>query len=141
MRVINTQTGRLETHIKHASIDRTSSSELTEAINSMYRWHREASVCYAYLTDVPTAAEAGSFTLKGSIRNRDEKWHWQPSDKFCKSRWFTCAWTLQPLIAPHAVEFYALDWTEIGTRASLTEVLCDITGIDQRVLSGAPVDM
>lgn len=34
-------------------IDKSSSAELSEAINSMFRWYREAGVCYAYLDDVP----------------------------------------------------------------------------------------
>ncbi|KAK5167843.1 uncharacterized protein LTR77_007542 [Saxophila tyrrhenica] len=33
-------------------IDKRSSAELSEAINSMFRWYRSASVCYAYLSDV-----------------------------------------------------------------------------------------
>lgn len=33
-------------------IDKTSSAELSEAINSMFRWYRYAAVCYAYLSDV-----------------------------------------------------------------------------------------
>jgi hypothetical protein len=36
-------------------IDKTSSAELSEAINSMFRWYQEAEVCYAYLADVPTS--------------------------------------------------------------------------------------
>jgi hypothetical protein len=35
-------------------IDKTSSAELSEAINSMYRWYQDADVCYAYLADVPS---------------------------------------------------------------------------------------
>src|ERR1700760_1972177 len=34
-------------------IDKGSSAELSEAINSMFRWYRDADVCYAYLQDVP----------------------------------------------------------------------------------------
>jgi len=34
-------------------IDKRSSAELSEAINSMYRWYENAKVCYAYLHDVP----------------------------------------------------------------------------------------
>jgi hypothetical protein len=34
-------------------IDKTSSAELSEALNSMYRWYQEAEECYAYLADVP----------------------------------------------------------------------------------------
>lgn len=33
-------------------IDKTSSSELSEAINSMYQWYTNSAVCYAYLADV-----------------------------------------------------------------------------------------
>ena len=33
-------------------IDKSSSSELSEAINSVYRWYAGANVCYAYLVDV-----------------------------------------------------------------------------------------
>jgi hypothetical protein len=33
-------------------IDKRSSAELSEAINSMYRWYQNAVVCYAYLEDV-----------------------------------------------------------------------------------------
>ena len=29
-------------------IDKTSSSELQEAINSMFQWYRKAAICYAY---------------------------------------------------------------------------------------------
>jgi hypothetical protein len=35
-------------------IDKTSSAELTEAINSMFKWYRKATQCYAYLSDVST---------------------------------------------------------------------------------------
>lgn len=33
-------------------VDKTSSAELSESINSMYRWYQESEVCYAYLYDV-----------------------------------------------------------------------------------------
>ena len=33
-------------------IDKTSSAELSEAINSMFNWYRYSAVCYAYLVDV-----------------------------------------------------------------------------------------
>jgi hypothetical protein len=37
------------------SIDKSSSAELTEAINSLFRWYRHAAKCYAYLSDVSRA--------------------------------------------------------------------------------------
>ena len=41
-------------------IDKTSSSELSEAIDSMYRWYQEAGVCYVYLSDVSNVSSIGS---------------------------------------------------------------------------------
>jgi hypothetical protein len=34
-------------------IDKKSSSELTEALNSMYNWYELAAICYVYLVDMP----------------------------------------------------------------------------------------
>lgn len=34
-------------------IDKSSSTELAEAINSMFRWYKKSQVCYAYLSDMP----------------------------------------------------------------------------------------
>lgn len=47
-------------------INKDSSAELSEAINSMYRWYQKAAVCYVFLSDVdsvcplfiPTAKKA-----------------------------------------------------------------------------------
>jgi hypothetical protein len=103
------------------SIDKTSSAELSEAINSMYKWYQQADICYAYLSDVVTADIPDDTQLAG---------------RFKMSKWFTRGWTLQELIAPRFVEFYAEDWTEIGTRSSRREELSIITGIDVRVLGG-----
>lgn len=38
-------------------IDKSSSAELTEAINSMYRWYQQAEECYAYLSDLAVGAK------------------------------------------------------------------------------------
>ncbi|CZR59492.1 uncharacterized protein PAC_09384 [Phialocephala subalpina] len=100
-------------------IDKTSSAELSEAINSMYRWYEQSRVCYVYLTDVPA--------------NRDIP-H-EPS-AFRKSRWFRRGWTLQELIAPSSVVFYGRDWNEIGTKSSLRQLIVEVTNIHSELLSG-----
>ncbi|KAM7195794.1 HET domain containing protein [Naviculisporaceae sp. PSN 640] len=102
-------------------IDKTSSAELSEAINSMYEWYRGSRICYALLSDVSTAP-TGLFDDAESVIQG--------------SRWLTRGWTLQELVAPAVVEFYAADWTEIGTKLSLAAALASITGIDQSVLAG-----
>jgi hypothetical protein len=100
-------------------IDKSSSAELSEAINSMYRWYKNAEICYAYLADVLPDVEP---------RRKDSP--------FRNSRWFTRGWTLQELIAPLSVTFYASDWREIGTRSDLEETISEITGIDIRIFRG-----
>lgn len=55
-------------------------------------------------------------------------------EDFSRSRWFTRGWTLQELIAPSIVEFYTLEWIEIGTKMSLAENVSRITAIDESVL-------
>ena len=92
-------------------IDKTSSADLSEAINSMYRWYRDSQVCYAYLTDC--------FLHSDGISDAD----------FCQSRWFTRGWTLQELLAPGTVIFYDRDWREVGTKSSLTPQISRATGI------------
>lgn len=44
--------GYLHVAIDIRCIDKDSSDELNEAINSMYHWYAEAAVCYDYLADV-----------------------------------------------------------------------------------------
>jgi hypothetical protein len=100
-------------------IDKTSSAELSEAINSMFRWYRDAVVCYAYLADVPKCDDSSAGGLK-----------------FADSRWFTRGWTLQELIAPSRVEFYGAEWTGLGDKASLASEIHEITRVDEGVLCG-----
>jgi hypothetical protein len=94
-------------------IDKTSSAELTEAINSMFQWYAQSQVCYAWLADL--------------------KVH-QPIESFASCRWFSRGWTLQELIAPREVEFYDEAWIFHGTKADLSDALQKVTGIDGDVL-------
>ncbi|KAK0721321.1 heterokaryon incompatibility protein-domain-containing protein [Apiosordaria backusii] len=93
-------------------IDKSSSAELSEAINSMFRWYRQAQVCYAFLSDVQQGQD-----------------HRAPGSSFRRARWFTRGWTLQELIAPSVVYFFASDWREIGSRHDLLDPIVDITRI------------
>lgn len=102
--------------IDSCCIDKMSSAELSEAINSMFRWYREAQACYAYLSDVPGGGD-------WEIRQRQDS-------AFRNSQWFTRGWTLQELLAPDSVIFFDQSWEDIGTRSSMEDLLSDITGID-----------
>ncbi|KAM7205931.1 Heterokaryon incompatibility protein (HET) domain containing protein [Rhypophila sp. PSN 637] len=101
-------------------IDKSSSAELSEAINSMYAWYSKAKVCYAYLSDFL----AGDLSIEdsGTLQNLG------------KSRWFTRGWTLQELIAPECVCFFDKDWVPVGTRLGLAQRLTAITGIPRKLL-------
>ena len=99
-------------------IDKSSSAELSEAINSMFRWYLNARVCYAYLQDVATVYPGSS----------------GPGPEFYTSKWFTRGWTLQELLAPDAVVFYTASWQKIGTKKELIGTLSQITNIDSYFL-------
>ncbi|KAK0639837.1 hypothetical protein B0T16DRAFT_310797, partial [Cercophora newfieldiana] len=99
-------------------IDKTSSAELSEAINSMMRWYERADVCYTHLADVPSGLGEA-----------------QQNELFGRSRWFTRGWTLQELIAPPELVFSA-DWTRIATRKDLAELVGLVTGIHDVFLTG-----
>ncbi|KAI1424543.1 HET-domain-containing protein [Xylaria sp. FL1777] len=101
-------------------IDKKSSAELSEAINSMYRWYKRAQVCYAFLSDV-------DFTPSSSP---------SPPPSFHKSLWFKRGWTLQELLASRDVRFYSRSWQLIGTRTSLSTVISQVTKINVSVLDG-----
>ncbi|KAK8060923.1 hypothetical protein PG996_010853 [Apiospora saccharicola] len=93
----------------YSCIDKSSSAELSEAINSMFRWYRESAVCYAYLSDVH-------------------------GDSLQLSRWFTRGWTLQELIAPPDVRFFNVSWAFLGCRNSKADAISRICGIDESIL-------
>ncbi|KAH7335627.1 heterokaryon incompatibility protein-domain-containing protein [Pyrenochaeta sp. MPI-SDFR-AT-0127] len=110
-------------------IDKTSSVELSEAVNSMFRWYRNATKCYVYLSDV---------SVNRSVRN-DPSFQQEWKIAFRQSRWFTRGWTLQELIAPRSVEFFSREWKYLGDKNSLEQEIHDITGIPVQALQGSPL--
>ena len=101
-------------------IDKRSSAELSEALNAMSSWYQGSAECFAYLADVPPLGPNGKRGEEG--------------DPFLTSRWFTRGWTLQELIAPANVRFFANNWTEIGTKLDLLDEIHEATKIDKKVL-------
>lgn len=112
-------------------IDKSSSAELSEAINSMYKWYESAAICYAYLSDVSQEGDTS-----------------KPGSQFRNSRWFTRGWTLQELLASNKIVFYDNSWNLIGTMSRrfdevtplemlwLIPAIGHITGIDENFLRG-----
>ncbi|TGO09844.1 hypothetical protein BTUL_0153g00300 [Botrytis tulipae] len=106
-------------------IDKSNNSELTEAINSMFRWYSDAAKCYVYLSDV------SSSTTSDNDHNSHQS-SWEPA--FRRSKWFTRGWTLQELIAPVSVDFFSKEWEKLGDKTSLKQYIHEITGISVKAL-------
>jgi hypothetical protein len=104
-------------------INKESSAELSEAINSMFIWYKNARVCYAYLSDVPGDEDPSEL-----------------NSSFVISRWFTRGWTLQELLAPLRVIFYGTNWVNIGDKGTLRETISIAIGIDTKQLVGIDED-
>lgn len=98
-------------------IDKTSSAELTEAINSMYRWYSRATVCYVYLND---------FDLDTATDPVPES--------IARCRWWTRGWCLQELLAPDNVRFYDCYGRFVGSKKTLRALISKITRISESVL-------
>ncbi|KAK4544766.1 hypothetical protein LTR36_004015 [Oleoguttula mirabilis] len=99
-------------------IDKRSSAELSEAINSMWRYYANARECYAYLADVPSLDHGRDAVLR-RLRSSD---------------WFNRGWTLQELLAPPAFVFCNRAWEIIGSRDALCAEVSAITGIAEQYL-------
>ncbi|KAI9148849.1 Vegetative incompatibility protein [Paramyrothecium foliicola] len=100
-------------------INKADMVELSEAINSMFRWYERAAVCYVYLSDVA-----------GNQNPREE------GSSFQSSRWFRRGWTLQELLAPTELVFYSSEWRVLGTKVQLCTTLERITGIPVSIVRG-----
>jgi hypothetical protein len=121
-------------------IDKRSSAELSEAINSMFRWYYLSSRCYVYLQDVPSGLSLSlseSGVQSGSESGSKVSEGWEMS--FKDSRWFTRGWTLQELVAPRHVDFFSREGEMLGSKIELRHTIRDITGISLQVLQGSPV--
>jgi hypothetical protein len=100
-------------------IDKKSSTEISEAINSMFRWYCESGNCYAYLSDVTNFRDVAD-----NIYCPD----------FKRSKWFTRGWTLQELLAPFSLIFFNRDWEQIGNKNEMAADIKDATGIPKKLL-------
>ncbi|RYP12412.1 hypothetical protein DL767_011323 [Monosporascus sp. MG133] len=97
-------------------IDKNSSTELSESINSMFRWYQNAAVCYAYLYDLTATTVQSAEDLK--------------------SEWFSRGWCLQELLAPKEMTFFNATWERVGSRDELSKFVSKMTGIHPNALGG-----
>ncbi|EDU50673.1 vegetative incompatibility protein HET-E-1 [Pyrenophora tritici-repentis Pt-1C-BFP] len=101
-------------------INKANNTELSKAINSMFRWYQNAKRCYVFLSDV-----ANDTSKSGS------------KSAFKQSRWFKRGWTLQELLAPYSVEFFSKEGERLGDKGSLQHPIHEVTGIPIEALSGS----
>ncbi len=97
----------------------------------MFQWYNRADKCYAYLSDV----SVNESELNGNDLFSQPTW----KSAFLRSRWFTRGWTLQELLAPINLTFFSPEGHELGTRTSLVQDICQITGISAQALQGIPL--
>ena len=97
-------------------INKDSSAELTEAINSMFKWYERAEQCYVYLSDIQWDANTAA--------------PWVQVEILGESSWFSRGWTLQELLAPENLLFYDREWSFIGEKYDMLHLLAEITKID-----------
>ncbi|KAE9965765.1 hypothetical protein EG327_000339 [Venturia inaequalis] len=102
--------------IDTCSIDKSSSAELSEAINSMFRYYAQAAYCVVFLEDYEDSSRP--------VRKR-----------MAACKWFTRGWTLQELIAPQEIDFVSSSWKLIGKRSELAAAISEISGIALSIMS------
>ncbi|KAH7068507.1 heterokaryon incompatibility protein-domain-containing protein [Paraphoma chrysanthemicola] len=125
--------------IDNCCINKSSTTEESESINSMFKWYRDAQVCITYLSDVemrspPLPPRQGGIhtTPPGPPNHTIFKRH----DGRTPSEWFSRGWTLQELLAPHDMRFFDMNWNYMGTKTSLAREIQAITRIDATYLTG-----
>ncbi|KAH8701409.1 kinesin light chain [Phaeosphaeriaceae sp. PMI808] len=109
-------------------IDRWNNRERSKAINSMFRWYRNAARCYVFLSDVSVSTAPDAY----------QRSDWEAS--FWASEWFSRGWTLQELIAPVSVEFFSCEGWRLGDKISLEQLVHKITSIPLAALRNSPLD-
>ncbi|KAI8624100.1 HET-domain-containing protein [Xylariaceae sp. FL1651] len=104
--------------IDSCCIDKRNSAEESESINSMFAWYNDADICYAFLVGAPNRLDTS--TSRTAFRN---------------VKWLKRGWTLQEMLAPSNMKFYAGDWTPLGTKEALSVLLAEATGVDMEILT------
>lgn len=114
-------------------IDKSSTAELSEAINSMFVYYQRAKICYVYLEDIERQNEASlkdEFVDDQGTIDRNSL-----AAKLCKSRWFSRGWTLQELIAPWNVVFFDRHWNRLANLRDIRYTVSTMTGIHSEVFA------
>lgn len=97
---------------------RSSRTEHSAAINSLFQIFQGAQICLVHLEDIEAP--------KNSLEHLGQQ--------IQQSRWAKRVWMLQELIASEDLQFYDAHWNPVGTKRSLLPILSRQLGIDAAVL-------
>jgi hypothetical protein len=135
--------------IDNCCINKESTTEEAESINSMFKWYRDAQICITYLSDVKLRSpmvltRPWPGEIPSQATNLEETTYigdadhsiFQSFDEKSPSEWFSRGWTLQELLAPREMRFYDMNWNHMGTKVSLAREIEAITGIEADYLTG-----
>ncbi|EMR69889.1 putative het domain-containing protein [Eutypa lata UCREL1] len=86
-----------------------------DEIQLIWQYYTRARVCYVHLADVHDTPKTNPES---------------PGSAFRRSRWFTRGWTVPEMLAPFFVRFYDASWKYVGSKAELSNVVEEVTGID-----------
>jgi hypothetical protein len=114
-------------------IDKSSKSELSENINSMYAWYKRPKICYIYLNDGAATKYPPYILLPEEHPEEEEERRLEEPD-FAKGRWFTRSWALQELLDPAKIELFSKHWTRFGNLKDVLATILRITEIDRQAL-------
>ncbi|KAK3631054.1 hypothetical protein LTR56_017078 [Elasticomyces elasticus] len=123
-------------------VDKTSSAELSETINSMFAWYRDSAECYVFMDDLavetlPIFGKDEKFDIEGRWRQGLGLAAIDNANAFMSSRWFLRGWTLQELLAPRGVLFYNRHARYLGGKLELAPLIAHATGIHVPVIRGS----
>lgn len=91
----------------------------------MFKWYQQAGICYAYLADIEWFEHSyDMYDCYQTLRD---------------ARWFRRGWTLQELLAPAHIKFFAKNWKPLGTKLQLCDIIAKITGVSHNALLGQPL--
>ncbi|OQN96246.1 hypothetical protein B0A48_17808 [Cryoendolithus antarcticus] len=132
------------TWIDTCCIDKSSSAELSEAINSMWKWYEASAECFVFLGDC-RVDHLPSFEICRHSRCDDprlcdstmmaqhlDQFTEQEHTRFAKfgnSTWFSRGWTLQELLAPTRVVFFNQRYVCLGNKEGLAAWIARYSGI------------
>lgn len=115
-------------------IDKRSSAELSEAINSMFKWYSGSTTCLVYMVDVNLASSRADNRPSRRQVSENDALSETTRRQFRESKWFTRGWTLQELLAPSDIIYLSKRWEAIGTNFDLIANVSDASKIPPDVL-------